>query len=80
MTPPIPMNAPVAEQGQLHAQLSSAERGELQQFATAQGLSLDEAASELASRALASRHLGKRLAPAAVLQFGAMRKPLAEVA
>jgi len=71
-TPPM-MHGPGA--GALQAQLSDSEMESLQQFATAHGLSLDDAATELASRALANRHLGRRLAPAAVLQFGAMRKP-----
>lgn len=62
-------------QGQLHARLSDSERGDLQQFAAANGLSLEQAASEMVSRALANRHLGRRLAPATVLQFGAMRRP-----
>lgn len=62
-------------QGQLHALLSDSERGNLQQFAAANGMSLEQAASEMVSRALANRHLGRRLAPATVLQFGAMRRP-----
>lgn len=75
MTTPPTMLAPAQGQGQLHAQLSDTERDALQQFAAANGLSIEDAATELASRALANRHLGRRLAPAAVLQFGAMRRP-----
>lgn len=61
--------------GRLQALLSDAEWGDLLRFAAANGLSLEEAASEMVSRALANRHLGRRLAPATVLQFGAMRRP-----